>query len=52
MLLGFAQGHTVVLDIALAAPVSHCQNKTQLDVITIERNQLKVSNKNFEKSLK
>nr|XP_012221819.1 PREDICTED: protein Cep89 homolog isoform X2 [Linepithema humile] len=31
---------------------SHCQNKTQLDVITIERNQLKVSNKNFEKSLK
>ncbi|XP_072756474.1 centrosomal protein of 89 kDa [Anoplolepis gracilipes] len=30
----------------------HCQSKTQLDVVTIERNQLKVSNKNFEKSLK
>lgn len=31
---------------------SHCQNKTQLDVITIERNQLKASNKIFEKNLK
>lgn len=31
---------------------SHCQNKTQLDVIAIEKNQLKASNKNFEKSLK
>ncbi|XP_014475526.1 PREDICTED: centrosomal protein of 89 kDa [Dinoponera quadriceps] len=30
----------------------HCQNKTQLDVVTMERNQLKVSNKNFEKNLK
>ncbi|XP_032688478.1 centrosomal protein of 89 kDa isoform X2 [Odontomachus brunneus] len=30
----------------------HCQNKTQLDVVTIEKNQLKVSNKNFEKNLK
>lgn len=29
-----------------------CQNKTQIDVVTIERNQLKVSNKNFEKNLK
>ena len=31
---------------------SHCQSKTQLNVITIERNQLKTSNKSFEKSLK
>lgn len=30
----------------------HCQNKTQLDVITIERNQLKTLNKNFEKNAK
>lgn len=30
----------------------HCHDKTQLDVITMERNQLKTSNKNFEKSLK
>lgn len=30
----------------------HCQNKTQLDVVTVERNQLKVANKNFEKNLK
>lgn len=30
----------------------HCQNKTQLDVVTIERNQLKVANKTFEKNLK
>ncbi|XP_020282759.1 centrosomal protein of 89 kDa isoform X2 [Pseudomyrmex gracilis] len=29
-----------------------CQNKTQLDVITIEKNQLKTSNKNFEKNSK
>lgn len=31
---------------------SHGQNKTQLDVITIERNQLKALNKSFEKRLK
>ncbi|XP_029658934.1 centrosomal protein of 89 kDa-like [Formica exsecta] len=30
----------------------YCQNKTQLEIVTVERNQLKVSNKNFEKSLK
>jgi len=30
----------------------HCHNKTQLDVITVEKNQLKTTNKNFEKSLK
>ncbi|EZA53053.1 hypothetical protein X777_07231 [Ooceraea biroi] len=30
----------------------HCHNKTQLDVIATERNQLKTSNRNFEKSLK
>lgn len=30
----------------------HCQNKTQLDVVTTERNQLKGANKNFEKNLK
>lgn len=30
----------------------HCHDKTQLDVITTERDQLKASNKNFEKSLK
>lgn len=30
----------------------HCQNKTQLDAVTVEKNLLKVSNKNFEKSLK
>lgn len=31
---------------------SHCQNKTQLDVVTIERNQLKASNKNYENNSK
>ncbi|EFN78607.1 centrosomal protein of 89 kDa [Harpegnathos saltator] len=31
---------------------AHCQNKTQLDVVTIERNQLKASNKNLEKNLR
>jgi len=31
---------------------SHGQNKTQLDVVTIERNQLKALNKSFEKRLK
>lgn len=30
----------------------YCQNKTQLEIVTVERNQLKVSNKNFGKSLK
>ncbi|XP_050446243.1 centrosomal protein of 89 kDa-like isoform X2 [Cataglyphis hispanica] len=30
----------------------YSQNKTQLEIVTVERNQLKVSNKNFEKSLK
>ncbi|KAL6441132.1 hypothetical protein ACFW04_003451 [Cataglyphis niger] len=30
----------------------YSQNKTQLEIVTLERNQLKVSNKNFEKSLK